>query len=189
MTDLLALNDPDPLVAALNFAAKKHAGQFRKTEPPIVVPYINHPIAVMFEISAAGYTDKHILAAAVLHDVLEDTDATVDELDENFGAAITEYVIEVTDDKSLNWRDRKLRQKTGAQFLSAGAQCIRIADKICNIRDLFDTPPPKWTVERRREYVTWACEVVARCTSIYALAMQERFRAFLLSRGLEVKDT
>jgi guanosine-3',5'-bis(diphosphate) 3'-pyrophosphohydrolase len=107
-----------------------------------------------------GVKDPEILAAAILHDTLEDTETTRRELEREFGARIAALVSEVTDDKSLPKQRRKQLQIDHAPMKSKGAALIKVADKICNLRDLRDSPPKHWTVERRQRYRQWASDVV-----------------------------
>ncbi|MDR2366175.1 MAG: HD domain-containing protein [Zoogloeaceae bacterium] len=145
---------------ALAFAAQKHSGQRR--EDAEKTPYINHPLALAdVLINEGGITDAETLCAALLHDTLEDTETTAEELRQHFGDNITRLVQEVSDDKSLHWRTRKRLQIEHAPHLSQKAQCIKLADKICNLRDLVVSPPPAWSPKRRREYLEWANTVIS----------------------------
>ena len=92
------------VVDALSFAAHKHRDQRRKDRD--ASPYINHPIALMRVLSVeAGIQDPLVLGAALLHDTVEDTETTPEELAERFGPAIRDLVLEVTDDKALPMLD------------------------------------------------------------------------------------
>ena len=147
------------LLRALAFAAHKHRDQRRKDAE--ASPYINHPIALAEVLAReGGVTDVEVLAAALLHDTIEDTATTFDELVENFGAAIAGMVAEVTDDGALPKADRKRLQIEHAAQLSAGAKLVKLADKICNLRDVADRPPAKWELQRRQEYFEWAKRVI-----------------------------
>lgn len=147
------------LVSAAAFAAEKHRDQRRKGAD--ASPYINHPIALAYVLAReAGIVDVPTLAAALLHDTVEDTDTTAEELRELFGDEITAIVLEVTDDKSLPKADRKRLQIEHAPHLSPRAKLVKLADKICNLRDIRRTPPADWSFERRREYSEWASRVV-----------------------------
>lgn len=140
------------------FAADKHRNQRRKdTEAS---PYINHPIAVA-ELLAneAGVLDVQVLIAAILHDTVEDTQTTHAELTALFGTRVSSIVAEVTDDKSLPKAQRKRLQIEHARTASAGAQLVKLADKIVNLRDLATRPPASWSGERRRQYFDWAKDV------------------------------
>jgi guanosine-3',5'-bis(diphosphate) 3'-pyrophosphohydrolase len=147
------------LLRAAAFAADKHRNQRRKDHAR--TPYINHPIAVARVLAEeGGVKDPEILAAAILHDTLEDTATTLKELQREFGARIADLVAEVSDDKSLPKSRRKQLQIDHAPKKSKGAALIKVADKICNLRDLKSSPPKHWTVERRQSYPQWAKEVV-----------------------------
>ena len=71
-----------------------------------------------------------------------------------------DLVLEMTDDKKLDKPVRKQRQIDRSPHLSDGAKLIKLADKICNLRDVSDSPPADWSVERRREYFEWAKRVI-----------------------------
>jgi GTP diphosphokinase / guanosine-3',5'-bis(diphosphate) 3'-diphosphatase len=153
MTDLATF------VKAVDFAAGKHRFQRRKDED--ASPYINHPIAVANVLATkAGISDPVTLCAAVLHDTIEDTETTAGELEETFGAQITQVVLEVTDDKSLPKEVRKQLQIEHAPRLSGQAKTVKLADKICNLRDTLKQPPVGWSLSRCREYFEWAKNVI-----------------------------
>jgi len=160
-SDELPLSGSRLLLAAARFAAEKHRAQRRKDAE--ASPYINHPIAVAATLADAGITDVDILAAALLHDTIEDTDTTAAELEEHFGSAIRALVEEMTDDKSLDKAVRKELQVEHAPHASAGARMIKLADKICNVRDVAASLPPDWPRARRLEYLDWSARVVAGC--------------------------
>jgi len=147
------------VLAASAFAACKHRDQRRKGAE--ASPYINHPIAVANVLAnEAGIADPIILAAALLHDTVEDTDTTAKDLEAAFGHEIAAIVVEVTDDKCLSKQQRKLLQIEHAATLSRHAKLVKLADKICNVRDMGQSPPAGWSPERRAEYFTWAKQVV-----------------------------
>jgi guanosine-3',5'-bis(diphosphate) 3'-pyrophosphohydrolase len=145
---------------ALAFAAHKHRDQRRKDVG--ASPYINHPIALAdILVNEGGITDHVVLCAAILHDTIEDTETTYEELVSVFGRDIADVVVEVTDDKKLDKPLRKLLQIEHAAHASPRAKLVKLADKTCNLRDLAATPPAEWSDERRREYFNWAGQVVA----------------------------
>ncbi len=147
------------LLKALAFAAHKHRDQRRKD--PDASPYINHPIALAdVLVNEGGVTDFDVLCAALLHDTVEDTATTHDELVDAFGAHIARIVAEVTDDKRLPKAERKRLQVEHAPQLSREARLVKLADKLCNLRDVAHRPPSGWDLERRREYFDWARQVV-----------------------------
>jgi len=157
--------NPTNLLKAIAFAADKHRRQRRKDAE--ASPYINHPIAVATVLAAEGdVSDEATLLAAVLHDTVEDTQTTFVELEEHFGAEVASLVRELTDDKSLEKGERKRLQVEHARESSIGAKQVKIADKICNVRDITVSPPADWPLHRRREYLTWSEKVVAGCRDV-----------------------
>jgi guanosine-3',5'-bis(diphosphate) 3'-pyrophosphohydrolase len=147
-------------VRALVFASRKHSQQRRKDAD--ASPYINHPIALVSILTVeAGIDDRDTLCAALLHDTLEDTETSSEELIATFGIDIAALVQEVTDDKRLPRADRKRLQIEHAAHLSPKARLVKLADKIANLRDVVDSPPAGWSLERRQEYFDWAKDVVA----------------------------
>jgi len=147
------------LAKALSFAASKHRDQRRKDAE--ASPYINHPIALFDHlVNVGGITDAEILCSALLHDTIEDTETTPGELTVEFGPFISGIVAEVTDDKSLPKPERKTRQVEHAPYLSTRARAVKLADKTCNLRDVAESPPRKWSLRRRKEYFDWAKQVV-----------------------------
>lgn len=154
------MNDLSKLLEAASFAAKRHTGQKRKGSDG--EPYINHPLEVANLLANVGnVSDFDILIAAVLHDTVEDTGVTKEELEARFGQKVADYVSEVTDDKSLPNDERKRLQIEHAPHLSHGAKQIKLADKISNIADVTNNPPHDWPHERKVAYVDWGENVVA----------------------------
>ena len=147
------------LLSAISFAAHKHRAQRRKDAE--ASPYINHPIALAHVLATeGGVTDLKTLMAAVLHDTVEDTETTYAELVDHFGRKVADVVMEVTDDKTLPKADRKRAQIEHAPHMSKRATLVKLADKICNLRDIATSPPADWPLQRRREYFDWASAVV-----------------------------
>ena len=159
----------DPIgvfVKAVAFAADKHRTQRRKDAD--ASPYINHPIALANVLAnEGGVTDVVVLSAAVLHDTIEDTNTTAEELTAIFGAKITATVLDVTDDKSLDKHVRKQRQIEHAPHISKEAKLVKLADKICNLRDILASPPADWSRERKQGYFDWAAKVVAGVRGVH----------------------
>ena len=148
------------LLRAAAFAADRHRRQKRKDHE--ATPYINHPLEVARLLAEEGEVrDAEVLAAALLHDVIEDTRTSRAELARRFGPRIAGLVAEVTDDKRLPKQVRKRRQVEHAPSLSRGAALVKIADKACNLRDIRERPPKGWSAARRRKYFAHAREVVA----------------------------
>lgn len=151
------------ILEAAVFAADRHRHQRRKDED--ATPYINHPLKVAHILARAKVEDTAILVAAILHDTVEDTETTIDEIERRFGKRIARLVAEVTDDKSLPKAERKRLQILTAVSKSAGAKQIKIADKIANLQDLRNAPP-NWSEERMQAYRQFAEDVVAGCSGI-----------------------
>jgi guanosine-3',5'-bis(diphosphate) 3'-pyrophosphohydrolase len=161
------MNDLSKLLQAASFAARKHRDQKRKGDD--AEPYINHPLEVANLLANVGKVEDYdVLIAAILHDTVEDTGTTAEELTELFGAAVCGYVLEVTDDKSLPKAERKEKQVEHAPHLSSGAKQIKLGDKISNITDVTNNPPADWSQERKIEYVNWGERVVAGLRGVNA---------------------
>jgi guanosine-3',5'-bis(diphosphate) 3'-pyrophosphohydrolase len=151
-------SDAARLLAAAEFAAFKHREQRRKGVRGS--PYINHPLAVANTLARlGGVDDADVLAAAILHDTIEDTNTTEAEIERAFGRAIASVVAEVTDEKGQSKALRKRMQVAHAPHLSAQAKLVKLADKICNLRDIV-ARPPSWDLKRKQEYFDWAKQVV-----------------------------
>jgi guanosine-3',5'-bis(diphosphate) 3'-pyrophosphohydrolase len=147
------------VVRAVEFAAQKHRMQRRKDSD--ASPYINHPIALMHVLCIdGGINEPLILAAAALHDTIEDTETTEQELRTTFGEEIAQIVVEMTDDKSLPKEVRKRLQIEHSHRMSREGALVKLADKICNLRDVAANPPLGWSLERQIEYFDWAKAVV-----------------------------
>jgi len=160
MRDRMTRNSGLPIIlSALAFAAEKHRDQRRKNAE--ASPYINHPIALANMLANEGHVDDSVvICAALLHDTIEDTETTPEELRGTFGDEIADIVREVTDDKLLSKQHRKRLQIEHAGSLSDKAKLVKLADKICNLRDMAQQPPAEWDLSRRQEYFEWAKAVV-----------------------------
>lgn len=145
--------------AAADFAARRHRDQRRKGG--LAEPYVNHVIEVACLVAEATSGEEAEAAiAALLHDTVEDTGTTLEEIEAAFGAFIAGIVAEVSDDKSLPKEERKRLQITHAASSSRAARLVKLADKIGNVRSLRDSPPRDWSLARRRAYLDWARAVV-----------------------------
>lgn len=179
------MSDLAVVTRALDFAARKHVAQRRKGVGE--EPYINHLIEVVHLLAEAG-ADATVVAAGALHDVIEDTDATADVLTQMFGAEVSALVLEVTDDKSLSYAERKRRQVETAPHISARAKMIKLADKTSNLHSLVASPPKQWDEARRREYARWSREVAIHCFGVSAAldhAFEDAYRAAAKQSGME----
>ena len=171
------------ILKAAHFAAEKHRDQRRKDEN--ASPYINHPISVALAISQiGGVDDPEILAAALLHDTLEDTETGPEELEAEFGKKVCEYVLDVSDDKTLPPDERKRRQIEHAKQISKGAALIKLGDKISNVTDVINNPPKDWDINRRKEYLDWAEKVIDNCPKVND-RMENKFQE-IIKQGREV---
>ena len=172
-----------PLLTALHFAADKHRDQRRKDEE--ASPYINHPIEVAELLArVGGVKDLVTLQGAILHDTIEDTNTTAEELEAAFGKEVRQVVEEVTDDQAVDKADRERLQIEHAPHLSERAKHVKLADKIANVRSVTETPPAKWPLSRRKEYLDWTEQVIAGVRGCNEPL--EKFYDGLLARGRAV---
>jgi guanosine-3',5'-bis(diphosphate) 3'-pyrophosphohydrolase len=163
---MTAGTDLGAILKAASFAAEKHRDQRRKDAESS--PYINHPITLANVLANEGnVTDPDVLCAALLHDTIEDTETTADELRGIFGDTVTGIVLEVTDDKSLPKAERKRLQIEHAAHASPQAKLVKLADKICNLRDILASPPADWSVERKQEYFDWSAKVITGVRDVH----------------------
>lgn len=154
------MTDLQLLMKALQFASLKHKDQRRKGDD--AAPYINHPIDVTEMLVRVGQvTDVVVLQSALLHDTVEDTQTTAQEIEDLFGADVRSVVLEVTDDKSLPKDVRKRLQIEHSPHLSRRAQLVKLADKISNVKSIGLTPPEDWPLDRQAAYLHWTEKVVA----------------------------
>lgn len=156
------------ILRAAAFAARQHRDQRRKDAE--ASPYINHPLELARVLAeVGGVTDAATLCAALLHDTIEDTATTAEELVREFGAEVAAIVAEVTDDKALPKSERKRLQVEYAGTISDKAKRVKLADKICNLTDVANSPPADWSLQRRREYFDWARQVIDRMRGVDAV--------------------
>jgi guanosine-3',5'-bis(diphosphate) 3'-pyrophosphohydrolase len=164
------MNDTQRVLKAMQFAAERHAAHRRKGADK--EPYINHPIEVARLVSMAE-PEVEVVMAAILHDTIEDAGVSWDELATYFGSCVADLVGEVTDDKTLSWQERKRLQEVNAHKKSPGAQLIKLADKISNMRSIQNSPPVDWTDKRKAEYFHWAGRVVGGLSAPHPVLMAE----------------
>lgn len=145
-------------VKAVKVASTAHKFQMRKDG---VTPFICHPIIVADLISSVGgVQNEDILAAAILHDIIEDTPTSYEEVKSMFGSTIANIIMECSDDKSLLKAERKLIQVAEARYKSYAAKIVKLADKIANMNDILNNPPTTWDKDRKLAYFDWSKEVV-----------------------------
>lgn len=151
------------VLLAASFAARFHRRQHRKDADR--TPYINHPIEVALNLARASFVtkdlDTDVFVAALLHDTVEDTDATIEDIRAHFGDRVASIVAEVTDDKSLPKEERKRLQIVNAPHKSREAKLVKLADKLHNLTTMIEEIPQGWSVGRVRGYYAWAFAVVA----------------------------
>ncbi len=147
------------LARAFAFAAEHHSGQTRKGEA--AEPYVNHVADVARRVAeATDGSDAGLVVAALLHDTVEDTRATEEDVRAAFGDDIADLVMEVTDDKSLPNEARKQAQIDHAPHLTERAKRLKLADKASNLTQIVESPPRDWSAERKRDYAGWAERVL-----------------------------
>lgn len=152
-------DDIQILLIALRFASEKHRHQRRKDSE--ATPYINHPIQVGETIWRVGKIyDITTVMAGLLHDTVEDTQTTLEEIEKHFGLEVANVVKEVTDDKSLPALERKRLQIEHAPYISQRAKWVKLSDKICNVADITYNPPKNWSLQRQLDYLDWTEQVV-----------------------------
>jgi (p)ppGpp synthase/HD superfamily hydrolase len=172
------------IMAAARFAAEKHAQQKRKGENG--EPYFNHLLEVAELIAASSPNlDVELVMAAFLHDTVEDTSVTLQELKQRFGKDVADLVAEVTDDKSLPKEIRKQLQVEHTPEKSSRAQTLKLADKISNLRAIISSPPVGWSRERKQQYFKWALQVVSGIASPNQFLKSEFDKAYQSISKLE----
>jgi (p)ppGpp synthase/HD superfamily hydrolase len=174
------------LLKAMSFAADKHRFQRRKDTEE--TPYINHPINVALTLIEKGEEHNNdLLVAAVLHDTIEDTQTTPEEIEQQFGKTVLDLVLEVTDDKNLPKDERKRLQVLHAPHKSPLAKKLKLADKSCNVYDIVNHPPGNWSIERKLNYLTWAEDILLGLKGTNPLL--EEHLSQLIKKGREVFQT
>ena len=159
---MVTINALADLFKALSFAAYAHRAQTRKGSGE---PYVNHLIEVARLLAeVARVDDVDVLRAAVLHDVIEDTDVTSDEVERTFGARVRMLVEAVTDDNRLPQSERKRLQIEHMRHAPDEARLIKLADHCSNVASL----PESWATARRTDYLDWSEQVVAACAGANA---------------------
>ena len=157
----LTAEEIQELCTGLEFAAEKHKLQTRKNAAK--TPYISHPIGVTNHLMIIGEVrDASILLGSLLHDTVEDTQTTFEEIEKQFGKQVADYVRELTDNKSLDNEARKRQQVVHAAHKSPGAAQIKLADNLYNLNDLLHNAPADWTQTRTDHYYEWAQSIIDR---------------------------
>lgn len=147
----------DMIQKAVEFAAKAHEGAFRKGSR---IPYIYHPMEAAL-IVAQITDDEEMIAAAYLHDVLEDTSVTAEELEREFGSRVAALVLSESEDKSRTWKERKSAAIEHVKHASREEKILVLGDKLSNMRstarDYMREGEQVWQRfnEKRRESHMW----------------------------------
>ena len=161
------------IVRAADRAARAHTSQRRKGEGDI--PYVNHCTAVA-ALVASVTDDEATLAAALLHDTVEDSDATLDDIIREFGPQVAEIVSAVTDAEEITdlpLAERKAKQAAKMRTAPLGAKLVKIADQTSNLTDIVNIPPG-WSVEKRTAYLEGTIQVVNACRGVNE-ALEQKF--------------
>ena len=147
------------LTKALVFAAEAHRNQRRKGAAQ--EPYLNHLIEVLdLVVQATDGTDMDIVIAALLHDVVEDTSTSYEDVAKNFGERVAEIVRESSDDMSLPKAERRRARITAMPLKSREGRLVKMADVISNLRAIAVSPPAGWSTERKLGYLEGCRQLV-----------------------------
>ncbi|TFG13254.1 MAG: HD domain-containing protein, partial [Promethearchaeota archaeon] len=141
---------------ALNFALIKYGNLKRKSGN---IPYFIHPLRITLILRAAGFSEfenEEIMIAALLHDLIEDTDISSDEIEAKFGKKVASIVNELTiSDKNI--KDQYLED---LKYASYDAKIIKLADRIDN---LIDIPTSSWSKDKQKDYAEQAKKILKSC--------------------------
>ncbi|CAK9018397.1 5'-bis(diphosphate) 3'-pyrophosphohydrolase MESH1 (HD domain-containing protein 3) (Metazoan SpoT homolog 1) (MESH1) (Penta-phosphate guanosine-3'-pyrophosphohydrolase) ((ppGpp)ase) [Durusdinium trenchii] len=185
-----ALLEPPEILPSAATEPQPLAALFRTSVPgnPQRTPYINHPLAVARILAEVGIRDLKTLQAALLHDTLEDTEATRAELEAAFGAEVANLVHALTDEEGLRPLHQKFRQLRRVKSLPLKAKLVRIADKLHNVWDIMHHGIPGWSKGKTERYVAWACEMVDALRGTHT-ALEQRFHSEVsLPKGYQLGD-
>jgi (p)ppGpp synthase/HD superfamily hydrolase len=155
---MLSSDVPDHamLMAAVAYSAEAHRGKKRKGKGGL--SYIYHPISVTNNLIKAGIYDLETLIAALLHDVIEDTDETKEDIKKLFGEEVAELVDGLTDEE-LQSDMRKAQQIEVAKGYDWRKAAVRISDKIDNLNDIVKLEAP-WSKEKITDYANFTVKVI-----------------------------
>lgn len=172
------------LLRAVAFAAARHRHQRRKDS--LASPYVNHPIEVALHlVEIGGVREGRVLQAALLHDVLEDTETRAEEITQAFGREVCGLVEALSDDPKQPQDLRKRLEIDHAPELPQAARLVKIADKTCNVREMSATEPAGWSRTRKLEYIAFARKVVAGCRGASPV-LERHFEEIANERELEI---
>ena len=160
---------------AIEFAAKKHRNQTRKGSD---TPYIIHPVEVMLFLKESGCS-ADVVAAGVLHDTLEDTDTTFEELKECFGEVVAKLVASESEDKSKTWQERKQTTIDHMKTASEEVVTVCLADKLSNLQsivyDLKTVGDKLWSrFNADKDHVRWYYREIIIATKRFNCMLRDR---------------
>ncbi|MCB1383103.1 MAG: HD domain-containing protein [Notoacmeibacter sp.] len=161
----------DLVSRAANFALMAHADGRRKDSGE---PYANHLAEVAAHCAAARPEDGELVAAAWLHDVVEETAFTHDDIVALFGAPVASLVADVTDPDGLKGKARRERQVTHTLNCGPRVKLLKLADKVSNVEELIGLPANRFDLAGNERYLKWARRVVAVCRGV-APDLEARF--------------
>lgn len=130
----------DIILGAKKFAQEKHKNQKRKDG---VTPYSDHLEGVVNRLKNLGVTDKDVLCAAWLHDIIEDTDVTFDQINERFGREVAVIVLSLSKDQNILKKDSEIQYISQLKDASFQAKIIKLCDISANLKDLANAPISK----------------------------------------------
>ena len=130
----------DIILGAKKFAQEKHKNQKRKDG---VTPYSDHLEGVVNRLKNLGFTDKDVLCAAWLHDIIEDTDVTFDQINERFGREVAVIVLSLSKDQNILKKDREVQYINQLKDASFQTKIIKLCDISANLKDLANAPISK----------------------------------------------
>nr|CDQ06550.1 Bm8227 [Brugia malayi] len=154
------------IIKAVDLAARRHRQQRRKDA--MQTPYVNHPIGVAYILTNEGQiTDTATIIAAILHDIVEDTKTSDEEIREMFGDEVADIVKECTVIKSMKREARIKSELEKAPKLSHKAKLVQLADKLYNVRDIERCVPLGWTKQQVKEYILFAKDLLSIIRGIH----------------------
>lgn len=130
----------DIILGAKKFAQEKHKNQKRKDG---VTPYSDHLEGVVNRLKNLGVTDKDVLCAAWLHDIIEDTDVTFDQINERFGREVAVIVLSLSKDQNILKKDREIQYISQLKDASFQTKIIKLCDISANLKDVANAPISK----------------------------------------------
>ncbi len=173
------------------FAALAHKDHFRSNKTHD--PYIEHLREVASLVRGSGGTTEEI-CAALLHDSVEDTATTLEDIETEFGSVIKDIVKELTDDpesEKLPTLERKKLQAEHAKVVNSTVRRVKLADQISNVRYVVEAPSIKWDKQKCIDYVTGAYLIANECSGI-SVFLDQKFNEVCAKAettyGFSVKD-